>query len=135
METSIHVLEKQWNELDLSQPPKLHILLKHTIAQVHLFGGIADLVEDFVEKSHQLGKKLDHLTASMGNQGYQKKELSKIRRRWMMMNPLVQSNVSVVKNLPQRHRKTLSVSNVNKYRKYRLRQQKSLKRGDRYYSQ
>ena len=34
IEKSIAMLEIQWKELDLTQPPKLHILLDHTFEQV-----------------------------------------------------------------------------------------------------
>ena len=36
--------------------------------QTLYFGGIADLVEDFIEKSHQIGKKLDKITCQMNGQ-------------------------------------------------------------------
>ena len=56
MKIGIQGLETLWNELDLSITPKMHILLKHTIAQDIQFGGIWDKVEDFIKKSHQDGK-------------------------------------------------------------------------------
>ena len=56
MTVGIKGLETLWIELDLSMTPKMHILCNHTIKQVKRFGGIADKVEDFVEKSHQVGK-------------------------------------------------------------------------------
>ena len=54
--TAIGVLEKLWREMGLKITPKAHILFMHTIKQVERFGGITDLVEDFVEKSHQASK-------------------------------------------------------------------------------
>ena len=69
-EHCIRQLEQKWNELELSHMPKFHILLDHTIDQVCLFGGIADLVEDFIEKSHQISKRLDHITARLSNQKF-----------------------------------------------------------------
>ena len=63
IKVSIKGLELLWNELDLSITPKMHILLEHTVEQVIRFGGISDKVEDFVEKSHQIGKRLDYLVA------------------------------------------------------------------------
>ena len=49
-------LEQLWRTLRMSETPKAHIIFKHTVQQYELFGGIADKVEDFVEKAHQVGK-------------------------------------------------------------------------------
>ena len=68
MKLAIKGLEKVWDELDLSITPKMHILVHHTVDQIIWFDGIADKVEDFVEKSHQFGKKLDYLVARMNSQ-------------------------------------------------------------------
>lgn len=62
--------EYKWNKLELSHTPKLHILLDHTFHQVIIFSEIADLAEKFVEKSHQIGKRLDHITACMNSQHF-----------------------------------------------------------------
>ena len=62
---AINVLKSIWHNMNLNVTPKAHILFDHTMTQVHLLGGIADLAEDFVEKAHQTGKKLDHLVARM----------------------------------------------------------------------
>ena len=102
IQKSIERLEEQWKELKLSHTPKLHILLDHTVEQVRLFGGIADLAKDFVEKSHQTGKHLDHLTAHMNCQCFRQQELVKIRRKWLMTNPLVQEKITTVKEASRR---------------------------------
>ena len=80
MKVAIQGLEKLWRELYLTITPKMHILTNHTIDQVIQFGGIVDKVEDFVEKFHQTGKRLDHLVAQMNSQCFRQKELVKIRR-------------------------------------------------------
>ena len=49
---NIIVLEKLWNDLNISVTPKAHVLFDHTLSQVIEFGGIADKVEDYVEKAH-----------------------------------------------------------------------------------
>ena len=51
MEKIIKELEEKWNGLELSHTPKYHILLNHTVEQERRFGGIADLEEDFIQKS------------------------------------------------------------------------------------
>lgn len=73
--------EELWNDLDLNVTPKFHILIAHTIDQMVMYDGIADKVEDFVEKSHQVGKRLDHLVARMKTQSFEQQELVKIRRQ------------------------------------------------------
>ena len=102
------MLNYLWDDLDLLKGPKLHILFDHTIEQVELFKGIADLVEDFVEKYHQIGKKLDHLVARMSAQSFQQQELVKIRRQWLTTNPSV--NNQIYKVTESRKRKNIKVN-------------------------
>ena len=75
-------VEEDWNALGLSIPIKAHVLTKHAPAQFEEFQGIQDLVEDYIERGHQIGKKLDYLTARMPQtfktkQNYQIKQLHK----------------------------------------------------------
>ena len=104
---AISVLKDLWNDLELLKGPKLHILFDHTIEQVELFGGIADLVEDFVEKYHQIGKKLDYLVARMNAQSFRQQELVKIRRQWLASNPLVHNRIDQVTQMRKRKNKTV----------------------------
>ena len=101
----IKVLEKLWCEMDLVITPKVHILFIHAMVQVHHFGGIADLVEDFIEKSYQIGKKLDHLVARMSSQGFCKQELVKIRRQWLSNDPAVLQQLATVQQSRKRNSK------------------------------
>ena len=96
MTVGIKGLETLWIELDLSMTPKMHILCNHTIKQVKQFGGIADKVEDFVEKSHQVGKKLDALVARMKSQCFRQQELVKIRHQWLSSDPSVSNQLSII---------------------------------------
>ena len=34
IERSIKLLETMWSEMDLSEPPKVHLLFVHTMAQI-----------------------------------------------------------------------------------------------------
>ena len=122
---SIIVLEQLWSQLDLTITPKAHILFVHTMEQVHRFGGIADLVEDFIEKSHQAGKKLDHLVARMSSQGFRKQELVKIRRQWLSSDPAVLQQLHSVKKRRKRTMKNLpALSNSNHNKKRRIKEEK-----------
>ena len=97
-ERAIAMLESTWKDLEIFVTPKAHILFDHTIDQMRFFEGISDLVEDFIERAHQIGKKLDHLVARMRSQGFQKQELAKIRRQWLSNDPEVlkqQSRVNI----------------------------------------
>lgn len=101
-EKAIKVLEQVWKDLELYVTPKAHILFYHTIEQVRFFEGISDMVEDFIEKFHQVGKKLDHLVARMSSQGFRKQELAKIRRLWLSNDPVVLKQLAKVNNLRKR---------------------------------
>ena len=94
--TAIKVLEVIWEQIDMNKTPKAHILFNHTIDQVRRFGGIADMAEDFVEKSHQTGKRLDHLIARMSSQCFRQQELVKIRRQWLSNDPSVLKQMQCV---------------------------------------
>lgn len=126
-EHCISELEKKWNDLELSHTPKLHILLDHTIDQVRLFGGVADLAEDFVEKTHQISKRLDHATARMNSQRFRDKEMAKIRRKWTMTNPKVQNQITTVKEAARRKNRKDS-SPRKKFKKDTVKEAKTIKR-------
>ena len=59
------VLEKMWFQLYINIKPKAHVLFDNTLQQVIEFGGIANKAEDYVEKAHQINKKLDHFTSHL----------------------------------------------------------------------
>ena len=121
---SIEVLKMLWTNLDINITPKAHILFVHTLDQYKRFGGIADMVEDFVEKSHQTGKKLDHLVARMNSQCYYQQELVKIRRQWLASDPRVTLQKDKVHEASKRRLKN-SPKNSKKISKHEL---KTLKR-------
>ena len=70
-EHAIHVLKKLWCDMKLNITPKAHVLFCHTLKQLKDYNGIADKVEDFVEKAHQDGKKLEDLVKRMPNQCFE----------------------------------------------------------------
>ena len=86
-------LEEIWRGLNISETPKAHILFKHTVLQYELFGGIADKVEDFVEKSHQVGKRLEYLTSRLPSGDYQRKQHIHFQRMWMHQDPRVEQQI------------------------------------------
>ena len=53
-EEAVYVLEQLWKNLELNITVKAHLLFEHGIEQfTSAVGGIADRVEDFIEKYHQ----------------------------------------------------------------------------------
>ena len=102
IDVSIKGLASIWKELDLNVTQKMHILICHTLEQVVRFGGIADKVEDFIEKAHQIGKKLNHLVTHMRSQSFDQQELVKIWRQWLASDPLVTNQLSAIQQLTKR---------------------------------
>ena len=127
MEKIIDQLRMQWKKLELHETPKFHILTTHTLMQVRLFGGISDLAEDFVEKSHQIGNRLNHLTSRMNTQNYRDQELMKLRRRWLNTNPLVQDQIQQVKESTRRKNSNHSTP-TKKFKKDIKKEAKLIKR-------
>jgi hypothetical protein len=73
-ETDYEVLQKAldnlkhlWHSAGLPHTPKLHSLLTHTVKQMRLFGGIGDILEDDVEKMHQIAGQFEHRSARLKN--------------------------------------------------------------------
>ncbi len=54
LEWSLKNLQQLWNDANLSHTPKLHALLPHAPKQMRKFKGIGDLLEEDVEKMHQI---------------------------------------------------------------------------------
>ena len=117
MKMAIHGLEKVWRELDLTITPKMHILTNHTIDQVIRFGGIADKVEDFVEKYHQTGKRLDHLVARMNSRCFRQQELVKIRRQWISNDPSVEKRIVMIRQNQKSRIESMSIPCLNSNKK------------------
>ena len=112
IKVGIRVLETIWEELELSVTPKFHILVTHTVEQVIRFDGIADKVEDFVEKAHQIGKKLDHLVARMNSRCFRQKEMVKIRRQWLANDPQITNQLKTISQ--SRKRKLNNIPSLTK---------------------
>ena len=112
LERMLKVLESLWRQAKLSITVKLHILFKHTVDKVKAFGGIADKVEDFVEKAHQEGRKLDDLTKRMATH-FRKKQETQLNRQWAALNPTVQAMKTEVAEACRRtKRKGSEIENV-----------------------
>ena len=121
------VLETLWRNLELSITPKAHILFEHAVPQFEALGGIADKVEDFVEKSHQEGKRLDNLTSRMPSQCYRQQQLVQIQRLWRSNHPNIIEAIKKVRTFSKRNfkatsRKQTSSTWKNKKSRYEIRE-------------
>jgi hypothetical protein len=68
LQTYVRQGMKLWREMDLSmEAPKVHAIQDHLCDQMLKFGGIGDLMEDFVEQSHQDGIRDDRRTRTLKN--------------------------------------------------------------------
>ena len=114
------MFEKLWKNIELKKGPKLHILFDHAVGQVVFLKGISDLVEDFIEKYHQTGKKLDHLVARISAQGFRQQEMVKIRRQWLSNNPLVDSQINNINKIRTRKSSNSPSIQKRKVTKYQI---------------
>ena len=91
----VEELYKYWREAGLSETVKVHVIVGHAVKQYIKCDGVADKAEDYLEKSHQEGKKLDNLTARMP-QGFETKQRTQIKEWTLSSNPHVRKQVEKV---------------------------------------
>jgi hypothetical protein len=60
LEEALDTLRDLWKRAaTLNHTPKLHSVLTHSLKQMRLYGGIGDLLEDDVEKMHQIAGRFE----------------------------------------------------------------------------
>ncbi len=112
----VEVLKRIWvEELEMRITPKAHIIFDHAADQYEEFDGIADKVEDFVEKFHQKGIRLDNLTKRMAK-SFDIKQRVQLKRLWLTDHPKVKKRISDVREASTRNLKRLR-TNVNEIKK------------------
>ena len=99
---SLVVLESLWREIKISITPKAHVMFLHTLEQVIDFDGIADKVEDYVEKAHQIGNKLNHFTSRLKTKLYSHKQDIQIRRMLLHQDNDVKEQIISVRSSVKR---------------------------------
>ena len=77
--SSLKVLEKLWREIKFGITPKAHVMFVHTLQQSIEFDIIADKVEDYVKKAHQIGKKLVYFTSHLNTKEHLHKQNIQIK--------------------------------------------------------
>ena len=78
------------------------------------------MVEDFIEKYHQTGKKLGRLVARMSAQGFRQQEMVKIRRQWLSNNPLVDNQINNINKIRTRKSSNSPSIQKRKVTKYQI---------------
>jgi hypothetical protein len=90
-----------WEAAHLSHMPKLHSLLMHAVPQVKMFGGIGDILEDDIEKMHQIASwtesRVSRLKTANG------RALAEAKIEAMSHNNLVKMHVEESQNLSKRN--------------------------------
>jgi hypothetical protein len=95
-EESIEVFKTLWLKLEISITVKAHILFDHAMDQLNKEGGIADRVEDFIEKHHQTIKRLDHLTGTMPSRCFKQQQTAQLQRLHAKNHPRIENQVKKV---------------------------------------
>merc|ERR1712183_67036 len=88
-EKCVKAVQQKWNDLHLSlKGTRIHAIFMHLIEQMKKERGIGCFAEDFVEKSHQTGKKEEKRTGDMTDRV--KAAISHSRQEWATMIPEIE---------------------------------------------
>ena len=98
-------METMWRGTGRNKTPKGHLLFCETMRQLKQYNGIADKVEDFVEKVDQQGKKLENIVKRMPRQCYRQQHETIFKRRWLQTDPAVEAQRLKVEEQTKRKRK------------------------------
>ena len=74
--------------------------------------GIADKVEDFVEKAHQQGKKLESIMGKIPKQCYKQQQQAIIKKTWIASDPAVMGQKEAVQKSSKRKMTNQSKTNA-----------------------
>jgi hypothetical protein len=106
LETALNKLRELWDAADLAQTPKVHSLLEHAVKQMSCFGGIGDILEDDIERYHQIACRFEHRTARINQP--QKRAAVQSQMESTALNKEVNQHVAYSKQLSKRILKTES---------------------------
>jgi len=96
-----------WRKFGFSVTPKAHILEDHAVEQMRRLGGIGDYLEDFIELSHQSGKRGEWQTKGLTN--FEQRQSSQMQNERRRTEPAVEEHIAKV-NQPKRKRQTAAVA-------------------------
>jgi hypothetical protein len=100
LERSLGNLKILWNAANLSHTPKVHSLLHHALKQMRKFKGVGDLLEDDVEKMHQIAGNFEARSSRLKSATVRAVAQSKMEA--MSHNNLVQKNMQHSQQLSKR---------------------------------
>jgi hypothetical protein len=90
----------KWRAMDISITPKVHIIEDHTVPQMRYHGGIGDKGEDFVEASHQNGKREHRRTGRVIF--FKKRHNCAQKNEYINNDPAIQDQIFAVNNSKRR---------------------------------
>ena len=85
-----------WRELKLQVTPSDYLLEDHILNQMSsVEGGIANNTEDHIEKSHQVGKRLERIYQCVTD--FTQSQTSQIKVQYLLSNPIVETKSEQIK--------------------------------------
>ncbi len=85
---SIKILRKLLPEVGVSITPQVHLELAHLVEEMIRLGGLGDKVEEWLEKLHQMWKRMTYLTQRMTT-GWESKMTTIHKYMWRNSDPFV----------------------------------------------
>jgi hypothetical protein len=105
---SLIALRVGWEAAHLIHTPKLHSLLMQAVPQVNFFGGIGDILEDDIEKMHQIAtwteSRVSRLKTANG------RALAEVKIEGLSHNNLVKMHVEESQNLSKRNLAAMKIT-------------------------
>ena len=75
-----------WRELKITVTPSAHLFEDHIVYQMeNIVGGLADKIEDRLERAHQNGKRIGRIYYGLTN--FKQSLVSQLKNNDMMTNP------------------------------------------------
>ena len=79
----------QWKDLKLLVTPSARLLEDHILNQMSsIEGGIADKIEDYIERSHEVGKRLERMYQCVTD--FTQSQSSQIKLQDLLSNHIVE---------------------------------------------
>ena len=100
LETALTALQELWKAANLNHTPKLHSLLMHALPQMRMFGGIGDILEDDVEKMHQIAGQSESRVARLKSAS--SRALAEAKIEAISKNSLVKQHVEKLQQSTKR---------------------------------
>ncbi len=101
LEKALDALRDLWKRAaTLKHTPKLHCVLTHSLKQMRLYSGIGDLLEDDVEKMHQIAGRFESWVSRI--KGANSRVVAQAKMEAVSINNNVTKHVETSQYLPKR---------------------------------